>query len=164
MNQKPCILVSACLLGHPVRYDGQHKYCAELEELKSEFELISVCPEVSAGLSTPRPAVNLYLENNNVLAKGAEDPELDITDSLQNWISEYVKTLKAQGAILKSKSPSCGFKTTPVYTKDSFYISNGLFAEALDKKLLPIIDEVQIQNQDLKSKFLSQVWSQYHAR
>ncbi|MCH2535559.1 MAG: DUF523 domain-containing protein [Bdellovibrionales bacterium] len=164
MNQKPCILVSACLLGHPVRYDGQHKYCATLEELKNEFDLISVCPEVGAGLSTPRPAVNLYLENNKILAKGADEPELNVTAPLNNWISEYIKTLKAHGAILKSKSPSCGFKTTPVYTNDGHYFSNGLFANALDQSFLPIIDELQIQNKDSKSKFLSQVWSQFHAR
>lgn len=156
--------MSACLLGHPVRYDGQHKYCAALEELKNEFDLISVCPEVSAGLSTPRPAVNLYEENNEILAKGAHDPELNVTEPLKNWISEYTNTLKVHGAILKRKSPSCGFKTTPVYTKGSYYLSNGLFANALDQSHLPIIDEQQIQNNDSKSKFLSQVWSYYNAR
>ena len=52
------ILISACLLGQPVRYDGQSKHIdnATLELWKSEGLLVPVCPEVSGGLPVPRPA------------------------------------------------------------------------------------------------------------
>jgi len=51
------ILISACLLGQPVRYDGQSKDIENtiLELWKSEGLLVPVCPEVSGGLPVPRP-------------------------------------------------------------------------------------------------------------
>jgi uncharacterized protein YbbK (DUF523 family) len=51
------ILVSACLLGVPVRYDGKAKTRDDeiLARWRSEGRLLSCCPEVSGGLPVPRP-------------------------------------------------------------------------------------------------------------
>ena len=51
------LLVSACLLGQPVRYDGQSKPVpdARLERWATEGRLVPFCPECAAGLPTPRP-------------------------------------------------------------------------------------------------------------
>ena len=51
------VLVSACLLGQPVRYDGQSKGIVSdwLSELGAEGRALAFCPEVAGGLSTPRP-------------------------------------------------------------------------------------------------------------
>ncbi|CUK15282.1 Uncharacterized conserved protein [Achromobacter ruhlandii] len=51
------VLVSACLLGHPVRYDGRsvpgdH---AVLAGWLDAGRVVSVCPEVAGGLPIPRP-------------------------------------------------------------------------------------------------------------
>lgn len=53
----PRVLVSACLLGQPVRYDGQSKGIVSdwLNELGAEGRTQSFCPEVAGGLPTPRP-------------------------------------------------------------------------------------------------------------
>lgn len=61
MEMKPTLLVSACLLGQPVRYDGQAKPLAERDwaRLRRDFTLISACPECMGGLPTPRPAAEL---------------------------------------------------------------------------------------------------------
>ena len=48
------ILVSACLLGVPCRYDGKSKAKAEVLALQRERVLIPVCPEQLGGLPTPR--------------------------------------------------------------------------------------------------------------
>ena len=46
--------VSKCLLGEPVRYDGQHKHDHFITDtLGRYFEFVGVCPEVECGL-TPR--------------------------------------------------------------------------------------------------------------
>ncbi len=48
--------VSACLLGHEVRYDGGHKRDAFLTDFLGPFvEWVAVCPEVEVGLGVPRP-------------------------------------------------------------------------------------------------------------
>ena len=48
------ILISACLLGLPCRYDGASKPQLWVEELAQRHELIPMCPEQMGGLPTPR--------------------------------------------------------------------------------------------------------------
>ena len=48
------VLVSACLLGTPCRYDGKSKADARVLALAERYELIPVCPEQLGGLPTPR--------------------------------------------------------------------------------------------------------------
>ena len=48
------ILVSACLLGCPCRYDGKSKPNAAVLSLMAEHTLIPICPEQMGGLATPR--------------------------------------------------------------------------------------------------------------
>ncbi len=53
------IAVSACLLGHNCRYDGQtKKNLALVKRLESE-EILPICPEQLGGLPTPRDPSNL---------------------------------------------------------------------------------------------------------
>jgi uncharacterized protein YbbK (DUF523 family) len=47
------ILISACLLGTPCRYDGKSSPCPAIEELRKKYDLITFCPEVEGGLPTP---------------------------------------------------------------------------------------------------------------
>ena len=49
------ILVSRCLLGHRVRYDGgAHGPFDLLERWQAEGRVVALCPEVAGGLPTPR--------------------------------------------------------------------------------------------------------------
>lgn len=56
MPDKPKILVSACLLGEPVRYDGQSNSLNDqmLDNLDQQNRIVAFGPEVSGGLATPR--------------------------------------------------------------------------------------------------------------
>ena len=52
--------ISSCLLGDEVRFDGGHKKDNFLTEVLGRYvEWIPVCPEVEAGLGTPREAMRL---------------------------------------------------------------------------------------------------------
>ena len=55
MNTK--ILISACLMGENVKYDGGNNllHVTIIEQWKKEGRLVLACPEVLGGLSTPRP-------------------------------------------------------------------------------------------------------------
>ena len=62
MGGPPRILVSACLLGQPVRYDGRGKRGRGRDRLarwRAEGRLVPFCPEVAGGLPTPRPAAEI---------------------------------------------------------------------------------------------------------
>ena len=54
MDTKERILVSACLLGVPCRYDGKSVLCEGVIRLKERAQLVPVCPEQLGGLATPR--------------------------------------------------------------------------------------------------------------
>lgn len=55
------VLVSACLLGRPVRYDGRAKASPSetLKRWEAENRIVPLCPEIAAGLPTPRPAAEI---------------------------------------------------------------------------------------------------------
>lgn len=101
------ILVSACLLGCPCRYDGQSKRHPEVEALRERgYQLIPVCPEVQGGLPTPRPPAERQRDGQVVNREGA-----DVTAQYQAGARLALETARAQGctwAVLKERSPSCG--------------------------------------------------------
>ena len=99
------ILVSACLLGLPVRYDGQSKLVEKIIELSKDNILIPVCPEQLGGLPTPR--IKSEIKDKRVIRLDGED----VTDNYLNgaYITLSIAKLnKVDYCILKSKSPSCG--------------------------------------------------------
>lgn len=57
------ILVSACLMGFKVRYDGSEKaqMIDQLRRWQEEQRLVIHCPELAAGLPTPRLRLRLFL-------------------------------------------------------------------------------------------------------
>jgi uncharacterized protein YbbK (DUF523 family) len=82
------ILVSSCLLGNTVRYDGQGKRIdhSDFDWLLAHCEIIAFCPEVAGGLPTPRPAAEIQGDNggSSVLmqqAKVIANTGEDVTDA-----------------------------------------------------------------------------------
>ena len=66
---RPRVGISRCLLGDEVRYDGGHKRDALLlSTLGALVEWVSVCPEVEAGMGTPREAIDLVESDDGVAA------------------------------------------------------------------------------------------------
>ena len=101
------ILVSACLLGEPCRYDGASRLDRQVLELhKAGHTLIPVCPEVLGGLDTPRAPAELQPDGRVVNEEGE-----DVTAAYQAGAQAVLRIAKEQGctlAVLKARSPSCG--------------------------------------------------------
>ena len=115
------ILVSACLLGQPVRYDGLSKESQNpmLNRWHEEGRLVPVCPEVSGGLPVPRPAAEIIGRADEVLTgrdlvktEDGEDVSRFFTCGAQNALI-LCRQQNIRIAILKENSPSCG--STRVY-------------------------------------------------
>ena len=119
-NGLPRILVSACLLGQPVRYDGGHKAVQHpvLQDWLAQGLVISSCPEAAGGLPTPRPAAEIVVSPP---AHGS-----------------------AGMAVLKQSSPSCG--SLDIYD-GSFggrrIAGQGVTAALLSQAGIAIFDEQQ---------------------
>jgi uncharacterized protein YbbK (DUF523 family) len=111
------ILVSACLLGQPVRYDGTGKRSddALFELWRSQGRLVPICPEVGGGLPVPRPAAEICGGfGEDVLDGRASVLTRDGTDVTQHFVAgawQALERARSHGirlAILKEGSPSCG--------------------------------------------------------
>ena len=98
------ILVSACLLGTPCRYDGASRPCGELARLEVlGHRLIPVCPEVMGGLPTPRPPAELQRDGRVVDRAGK-----DVTEAYRLGAEEVLELARAHRctlAVLKERSP-----------------------------------------------------------
>ena len=107
MNRK--ILISACLIGENVKYDGGNNalHVNILEAWKEQGVLVPLCPEVLGGLSVPRPACEVLEGTNRVLCQTGED----VSAAFAKGARESLKMAQENGvcmAILKARSPSCG--------------------------------------------------------
>ena len=112
------ILVSACLLGRPVRYDGRAKRAGDavLGRWQAEGRVVPFCPEVAAGLPTPRPPAEIAggADGADVLAGRARIVEADgrdVTDAYLRGARLALEAAAAAGcrlAVLTDGSPSCG--------------------------------------------------------
>lgn len=99
------LLVSACLLGAPCRYDGKSKPLAGIERLRETYELVPVCPEQEGGLPTPRTPSERRGEAV-VMQDGT-----DVTAQYRRGAEAALALCRRKGcaaALLKERSPSCG--------------------------------------------------------
>lgn len=112
------ILISACLIGWPVRWNGTAKTVADdlLALWAEEGRLVPICPETMAGLPTPRPAVEIAA---GATAADVAEGRADIvdaeghvwSDAMREGARLAVATARTRGcrfALLADGSPSCG--------------------------------------------------------
>jgi len=113
----PKLLVSACLLGNPVRYDGKAKHLDHegLEELRKQGRTIAFCPEVAGGLPVPRPAAECVAGDGEAVIAGSARVETvdgeDLTDCFLAGAQQTLMLCHQQNitvAVLTETSPSCG--------------------------------------------------------
>ncbi len=111
------VLVSACLLGERVRYNGRDAQASSaiLERWRAEGRLVPFCPEVAGGLGVPRPAAEIQGGGGaDVLAGRARvvtAAGADVTHAFERGAQLALAEAIAHDvrvAILKDGSPSCG--------------------------------------------------------
>lgn len=112
------VLVSSCLLGNPVRYDGRgvsHDN-AVLARWREEGRVVSVCPEVAGGMPIPRPpaeiepgadAATVLAGRARVVAVTGEDVTAPFVQGAEAALAA-VRKHAIRVAVLKEGSPSCG--------------------------------------------------------
>ena len=110
------VLVSRCLLGHRVRYDGEGSGPHDqLAEWQAQGRVVALCPEVAGGLPTPRAAAEIpggqggeVLDGRaRVIASDGEDVSAAFLDGARQALA-LVRRHGIRIAVLKANSPSCG--------------------------------------------------------
>ena len=146
-NRKP-ILVSACLLGLPTRYDGKTKRSqAVIDYLERENLLpIPVCPEQLAGMSTPRDKTFFHSgDGHDVLAETGE--VVSATGHSMNkvfctgakLVLQIARLSNCSQALFKERSPSCGVHH--IYQGDTIVQGAGVTTALLVKEGFEILLE-----------------------
>ncbi|EOI3455138.1 DUF523 domain-containing protein [Cronobacter turicensis] len=107
------ILVSACLMGFKVRYDGSEKaqMIDQLRRWQEEQRLVIHCPELAAGLPTPRPPAEIVSGDNKTQDRIIEITGKEVTEHYQLGAWLALRTAQDAGctaALLTDGSPTCG--------------------------------------------------------
>ncbi|MGF1766782.1 DUF523 domain-containing protein [Enterovibrio makurazakiensis] len=111
------VLVSSCLLGCKVRYDGNNLEVksSEFDEFIQSNDITPFCPEVAGGLPIPRiPAEICGGTGDDVLNGSAKifgKDGRDVTKAFLDGAELTLKTCldnKIEYAVLTESSPSCG--------------------------------------------------------
>lgn len=145
----PTVLLSACLAGIPCRYDGASKGLSHLDGRLGGRVAIPLCPEVLAGLGTPRSPMGFVGGDGAEALAGravlADAEGRDCTPALRLAVSLGLRLARAaacKSALLKARSPSCGVHET--HSRSGLIPGMGIFAAALARAGIPIFcDEDQ---------------------
>ncbi|KJV11043.1 purine nucleoside phosphorylase [Elstera litoralis] len=103
------LLVSACLLGQKVRYNGSDKRLGDrlLALWQQQGRIVPICPEVAAGLPTPRPPAEIRPSDGRIF----DDTGAEVTDIFETGAQIALTVAQREGcrfALLTDGSPSCG--------------------------------------------------------
>jgi uncharacterized protein YbbK (DUF523 family) len=147
------ILVSRCLLGHRVRYDGGASGPFDLlEQWIEEGRVVPLCPEVAGGLPTPRAAAEIpggqggeVLDGTAaVITTDGEDVSAQFLEGARRAL-ELVQKHGIRVAVLKANSPSCGNLLTYDGTFSGVKVSGeGVTAALLKRHGVRVFSELEL--------------------
>jgi uncharacterized protein YbbK (DUF523 family) len=139
------VVVSACLLGSPVRYDGGDKKSGHpvLERWREEGRIVSACPEMLGGLGTPRPPAEIV--GDRVLTNTGRDVTAEFAEGARAT-AEIARTNEVRVAILKEGSPSCGsaYVYDGTFTRTRVPGAEGVTAALLRARGIAVFSEEQL--------------------
>ncbi len=145
--------VSACLLGHEVRYDGGQKLDPPVVDALAPYvKYVPICPEVECGLPVPREPMHLVGDPASPRLVTCTSA-IDHTDRIRTWAEKRLAELEQEqlcGFLFKCKSPSCAMTLNP---------GIGIWARMVMEgfPLLPCADEEQLHNPSMLEEFIQRI-------
>lgn len=148
------LLLSACLAGNPVRYDGASKpqHHETLQSLIHSDRVVAYCPEIAGGLGVPREAAEIQggsgIQVIDGLARVVTNSGQDVTGAFIQGAQQALEICqreKVSVAILTEKSPSCGSSMTydGSFTR-TLRAGSGATAALLQRHGIRVFNEQQI--------------------
>ncbi len=139
------ILISACLLGQNVKYDGNNNSILNNSFIKKLYDLdmlVPFCPEVEGGLPIPRVPVEII--DNKAINQDGEDKTYYFQKGAEKTL-ELCKQNKIKYAIMKFRSPSCGSKQIYDGTFSHTLIDgDGICTKLLKKSGIEVFSEKEL--------------------
>ena len=132
------IVVSACLLGRNCKYNGGNNRNERVLEYIKGKDVIEVCPEVLAGLGTPRTPIEIV--DGVIMSRDGRCVDGALRDAIAK-ILDGLRGEEIECAILKSRSPTCGVKQVYDGTFSGVLVDGmGALARALADAGYKVID------------------------
>ncbi|MDP6942839.1 MAG: DUF523 domain-containing protein [Myxococcota bacterium] len=164
-HARPRVLFSRCLALDPCRYDGDRVPDAFIGRLRAHVEAVDVCPEVAIGLGIPRPTIRLVgTPVNHRLIQPSTGR--DLTGAMRAFTAQTIDALPPlDGAVLKSRSPSCGLGDTKVYdtavAAEPVGLTHGVFAREIRgaARGLALADEARLGEPAVRRAFLERLFA-----
>lgn len=153
------VLVSACLLGQRVRFDGAHKQAHSdvLQRWLDQGRVVPFCPEVAGGLPVPRPAAEIargaggaqmLAGDARVLTRAGDDVSAAFVAGARQALA-LAQVHGIRVAVLKDGSPSCGAATIHDGTFTGTRIAGlGVTAALLREAGVQVFSELQFDEAD----------------
>ena len=139
-DERPAVIVSACLLGVACDHCGGARFDEAVVALGKTHRLVPVCPETVGGLPTPRIAAERQPDGRVVRSDG-----VDVTSAYERGAAQAVSLARVTGAsraVLKARSPSCG--CGQIYDGSfsrTLTTADGVTAEALRAAGVDVVSE-----------------------
>jgi uncharacterized protein YbbK (DUF523 family) len=148
------VLVSACLLGEKVRYNGADAASGHriLQDWVREDRVVPFCPEVAGGLGVPRPAAEIQGQGGGAVLDGAGHVRTrtgeSVTAAFLRGAELALRAAVDHGArlaVLKDGSPSCGSG----YVYDGSFTGRrepaaGVTAALLERNAIKVFSETRL--------------------
>ena len=163
------IAVSDCLRGTECRYNGGHsQYDFVNHELAKYADFYPFCPE-AATIGTPRETIRLVGVDGKVKVLGSKSKH-DYTAGIEDYDNKIIPKFLAKdidGAVVKSRSPSCGMERIKVYRPDGQWYGStdpmqaGLFTPQLMESMpsLAIEEDGRLNDAWLRENFMMRVFT-----
>ena len=169
--------VSACLIGQPVRFDGQHKRDGFLvDELGPFVTFVPVCPEVEVGMAVPRETLRLVrgragTDETRLVSRSGEDWTARMTAYARTRVKALLRE-ELSGYVVKKDSPSCGLQRVKRYDDgpeegtQPQRDGQGLFTAELKRALphLPVEEEGRLSDAKLRENFIERIFAYHRLR
>jgi len=155
------VLISACLLGRKVRFDGRAKELSDdtVALWRAEGRVVQHCPEIAGGLPVPRPpaeiepgagAADVLAGHARILTPDGDD----VTDHFVSGAQSALATAHSTGvavAVLKESSPSCGLRQIYDGTFSGTRIpGSGVTAQLLTEHGIAVFTEDEVAEADAR--------------
>lgn len=136
------VLVSACIMGVNCKYNGKNNENIAAMNFLKDKEVISICPEVLAGMKIPRFCAEIV--DGRVVDENGNDVSLEYDKAVAVALSK-IQNEEFDLVILQSRSPTCG--VNQIY--DGSFTGKlipgmGLFAKVLKQRGYNVIDVEEI--------------------
>ncbi|PIE70094.1 MAG: hypothetical protein CSA22_09800 [Deltaproteobacteria bacterium] len=162
---QPTVLVSRCLGFGACRDDGQQLQVPIIDLLKTHARFVDICPEMDAGLGVPRDPIRLCISGDRIEAWQPAKSR-PVTAQLKRASADILCHFKGcDGAILKSKSPSCGLYDATVFrgknTQQLLRWGSGILGESIlaEAGNKAVDDESRLSDKDIREHFLIRLYA-----